>query len=118
MSMRSSTPVVAVAAIVLTVGVPFYIAKTLQLGNYAKSPQEVTISLGGSATIAGGRAKLWFAGGDTGGDFEVSCAGEQRYFGSDRGDENLACGVNVRLLGVEEAGPSPVSRAKFRVTWK
>lgn len=112
--MSNKVIVFFVFAFILTASVPFFIARNLQLGSYAKSPQHVTIPLGGSALIAGGKAKLWFAGGDTGGDFEVRCASETRYFQPAIDEGCQACGVTVSLEKIEEGRPT---RASFLVTW-
>lgn len=113
--MRSSTVILAIFAVILTVGTPFFIARNLQLGSYAKSPQEVRLSLGGRATIAGGRAKLWYAGGDTGSDFEIEGRQSSRYFRPEDNQTCEACGVEVKVLEVDTSGPVP--KARFRVTW-
>jgi hypothetical protein len=102
----------------LVLGVPFYMAKNLQLGSYAKSPQEVEMSLGSTALIGGGRAHLWYAGGDTGGDFEVRCRTERRYFQPEIGETYEACKVSVELLKIQEPDGGRPPRARFRVTWK
>ena len=104
-------------AIILAMGVPFFISHHLQLGSNAKSPQEVKMSLGSTAVIAGGRAKLWFAGGNTGGDFEVSCSKESQYFQpEDTETAHSACGVDVILVKVHDEKAPP--KATFKVTWK
>lgn len=104
-----------VLALIFTIGVPLFISKNLQLGGNAKSPQEATMILGSTTIIAGGKAKLWYAGGDTGGDFEIRCQKEQKYFRPEAGDISSACEVNVELLKVSDTAPQ---RATFRVTWK
>lgn len=104
-----------ILAVIFTIGVPLFISNNLQLGGNAKSPQEATIVLGSTTIIAGGKAKLWYAGGDTGGDFEISCQKEQKYFRPEPGEINMACEVGVELLKVGESTPP---RATFRITWK
>ncbi|MCC7230408.1 MAG: hypothetical protein IT203_08425 [Fimbriimonadaceae bacterium] len=105
----------SILAVILTIGVPLFVSKHLQLGGNAKSPQEATLILGSTTIIAGGRAKLWYAGGDTGGDFEIRCQNEQKYFRPEPGEVESACKVDVELLNVNESTPP---RATFRITWK
>ncbi len=112
--MGNRATIFIVVGLVATIGVPFYIARQLALGEYAKSPQTVRLMLGSTAIIAGGRAKLWFAGGNTGGDFEVRCNSERRYFEPTIGEGCQACDVIVELQKVEEGRPT---YGTFRVTW-
>lgn len=109
--------IIMVAAILLMVATPLYIAKNLQLGGYAKSPQEATIRLGQTATVAGGRARIWYAGGDTGGDFEIKCKDESRYIQPAKGEVYEGCKVNVSLIEITEPKGNGVPKAKFRIEW-
>ena len=103
------------AAVLLTVAVPLFVAKQMQLGSYAKSPQEVRVGLGSTVVVAGGRAKIWFAGGQTGGDFEVSCSKDSRYFQPAHTEEPVqACGITVELKKIDEGRPA---KATFKVSW-
>src|SRR5512141_3258664 len=115
--MRSQNVVLMMIALLLTMSVPFFIAKNLQLGTYAKSPQEVKVSLGQSALVGGGRAKLWYIGGDTGGDFELKCKSGAERFQPERGEQYEACGVTVELIEVVDGG-ARAPQATYKVTWK
>lgn len=98
-----------------TIGVPLFIANQLQLGTNAKSPQTVEIPLGGRVLIGGGRGKLWFAGGDTGADFEVECRKESQYIRPEPGKAYQGCGMMIWLKDVK---PTQPPRAVFRIEWK
>jgi hypothetical protein len=76
------------------------------------------MTLGGVAIVGGGRAKLWCAGGDTGGDFEIECKSERRFVQPSTGESYDACGVSVEFLGLEEAKAGKLPKAKYRITWK
>lgn len=108
-----------VLGILLMVSAPLFIAKNLQLGGFARSPQEVTMSLGSRVVVAGGRAKLWYAGGDTGADFEIQTQKGSQYFQPSSGESYEAYGVTVELieLKIDENGNKP-PKAKFKVSWK
>ncbi len=106
-------------ALIFTIGTPFFIAKNLQLGSFAKSPQEVKMSLGSTATVAGGRASLWFAGGDTGADFEIRCKEQQTYFQPSYDEPACeACGIRVEFLELTQKSPNRPPKAVFKVSWK
>ncbi len=109
--------VIMVFAVVLMVANPLSIAKNLQLGGYAKSPQEATIRLGQTVTVAGGRAHIWYAGGDTGGDFEIKCKDESRYIQPEKGEVYEGCKVRVSLIDIKEPKGRGVPKAKFRIEW-
>lgn len=115
--MGPRTVVLALFGVLLAMGVPFFVSHHLQLGARAKSPQEATVTLGGKVVVAGGRAKLWFAGGVSGADFEVSCSKETKYFQPDGpGSTHSACGIDVEFVEVnDENGPL---RGKFKITWQ
>ncbi|MBX3119221.1 MAG: hypothetical protein KF784_09160 [Fimbriimonadaceae bacterium] len=114
--MGSKLVIILVGAVLFTVAVPFFAAKRLQLGTFAKSPQVATMTLGSTVVIAGGRAKLWYAGGDTGGDFEIQCSKGAKYCQpSQRFEEFESNGVTVQLIEIDDR-VSPF-KAKFKITW-
>lgn len=98
-----------------TIGVPLFIANQLQLGTNAKSPQTVEIPLGGRVLIGGGRGKLWFAGGSSGGEFEIECRRETQYIAPEPGKTYQGCGMTVMLKDVK---PTKPPKAVFVVEWK
>lgn len=95
------------------IGLPFYFASQLQVGSYAKSPQTVEMKIGAKRMIAGGRAKLWYAGGPTGSEYQISCKKDGMYVHPQKGEQYIACGVKVTLLRpAEDSGTGA-----FKVEW-
>lgn len=113
--MGNRLDVALVALIVAAVGVPFFVSHHLKLGPNAKSPQTVTVILGGKVVVAGGRAKIWFGGGSSGTECEVSCSGETRTFEPGLKEPFQACGITAELQEVKETSPP---KAVFKVSWE
>ena len=91
-----------------------------RLGDFAKSPQRVEMSVGSTCFVAGGRAKIWFASLETGPKVEVSCKDQSHLIelaGDDSSEE--VCGIRVRKLEVfeKDLGGNPQLRGVFEVTW-
>lgn len=110
--------VLALIATLLTVGVPLFIAKSFQLGGYAKSPQTALLRVGQRALVGGGRAKLWCAGGDTGADFELANSKGTHYFRPVKGQIYEACGVKVEWIDSTMPEGREVQKARYRITWE
>lgn len=103
------------------VGLPMLLAYQLKLGDFAKSPQEVQLNLGGSIMVAGGKAKIWFAQVDPAPTVEISCAKETATVELDEDEpSHEACGVQVRKLDLKEVqmGVHKTLQGRFEVTWK
>lgn len=103
------------------IGLPMLLAYQLKLGDFAKSPQEVRLNLGGSLVVAGGRAKIWFAQVDLAPTVEISCAKETATVELDEEEPSQeVCGVQVRKLDIKEVqlGVHRVLQGHFEVTWK
>ncbi|MBI5706784.1 MAG: hypothetical protein HZC36_07310 [Armatimonadetes bacterium] len=103
------------------IGLPMLLAYQLKLGDFAKSPQEVRLNLGGSLVVAGGRAKIWFAQVDPAPTLEISCAKETATVELDEEEPSQeVCGVQVRKLDIKEVqlGVHRVLQGHFEVTWK
>ncbi len=113
--MSSRTVVLMVVAVLLTIATPMFIARNLQLGDHAKSPQEAQVRLASTVVVAGGRARIWFAGGTTGGDFEIQCGSDSKYVMPEFETKYEGCGIQVELLEIMDTVPP---KGKFRVTWK
>lgn len=114
--MGPRTVVLAAIAVFLAMGTPFFIAHHLKLGQYAQSPQTVKLALGGTAVVAGGRAKLWYAGDRTGADVEIRCRAETKMFEPGQvGDTCDACGIHVELVELDDRSAPP--RATYKVSW-
>lgn len=108
----------AIAAALLCVAVPLFIARTQQLGSFAKSPQRIEMVVGSSKLIAGGRAKMWFSSVDLGVNVEVSCKeGTKALKLALEGEAQEAFGLQIRLLDFKEAY-TPIHRATFEISWK
>lgn len=105
-----------ILAVLGLIAVPLFVSKNLQLGSTARSPQTVEMILGSTAVVAGGRAKIWYAGGDTGGDFEIQCSRGKHYFQAMIDEPREGCGVKVTWTKLEQMGTKP-SRATFKVEW-
>lgn len=110
--------VLALIATLLTIGVPLFIAKSFQLGGYAKSPQTANLRIGQRALVGGGRAKLCCLGGETGADFELENSKGSHYFRPELGKTYEACGVKVELLGIEQTNGPRSPKVKYRITWE
>lgn len=103
------------------VGLPMLLAYQLKLGDFAKSPQEVKLSLGGSLVVAGGRAKIWFAQVDRTPMVEISCTKESAMIELAEDEPSReVCGVQVRSLDLKELqrGVHKTLQGRFEVTWK
>ncbi len=112
--------IICVATLGVGVGGPWFFAKQLKLGDFAKSPQTVEMMLGSSILVGGGRAKLWFAQVDSGASVEVSCRKETSMLELREGEpSDKVCRVRVELLSIREKEfrGNTVLRGKFRVTW-
>lgn len=105
-----------VIGFLVTIVGPLYFVNQLQLGKNAKSPQTLKITQGEVGLIGGGRAKLWYAGGHTGGDFEVSCPKETRYISPEKDKDYQGCGLRIRFLDVKLKDGFP-SKATYRIEW-
>ncbi len=104
--------------VLIAIGIPFYLASQMGIGTYATSPQTLEVPLGSKKLIGGGRAKLWFAGGSSGGDFEISCKNDAWYLSPEPNEEYEACRVKVKLLKVHQPKGKSPSRGEFLVTWE
>lgn len=102
----------AIAFMGICIASPMFLANGLQLGSYAKSPQEVQIARGSSAMVAGGRARLYYAGGKTGEDFEIRCSEETAY---STGKSATGCGVSAEHIGAAFVKGKPAGT--FRIIW-
>lgn len=102
---------------ILAIGTPIFIAKNLQLGSYAKSPQTAELSLGASVIVGGGRAKLWYAGGSSGAMFELTHEGESALFDEGVNAPGQAFGLTVTPTKVDMGNGSRPPRATFEVKW-
>lgn len=106
---------------VMGVLMPMLLAYQLRLGDFAKSPQTVTLNLGGSIPVAGGRAKMWFSHIDLGPSVEVSCKRERATIELREGEQSEeVCGIRVRPLGIDEVefNGHTMVRGRFEVTWE
>jgi hypothetical protein len=110
---------VFLCGVVGILGLPYLVAYNLRLGDFATSPQTVELPMGGSVLIAGGRARLWFVGGDTGSAVEIGCKNEQRAFDSSLHPTDTACGVRVRFIDStkRQIEGEKYIRGRFEVTW-
>jgi hypothetical protein len=109
----------AVGVMVMGIGPIVGYAWLNKLGDFAKSPQRVEMSLGSTSIVAGGRAKMWFAMVDIAPTVEVSCKGSSRMLElTDKPSEEV-CGVRVRKLEIveREMGRHATMRGVFEVTW-
>lgn len=106
--------IVGVFGVLVAIGIPFYLASQMGIGSYAKSPQIIEIPLKSKRLIAGGRAKLWYAGGPSGTDFQISCTKDGRYVSAIVGEKYDACNLFVTMTSKPKTNPA---RAEFRVEW-
>ncbi len=90
-----------------------------KLGDFAKSPQTVEMNMGTTAFVAGGRARLWFAGDEMGPSVEVQCKRTSRLLQLTEEPSDEVCGIRVRLKNIKEQvrGRRAVLRGTFEVTW-
>ena len=107
-------------------GLFFFWAKNNRL---AKSPQEITLSMARSTSVANGRAEIWFAAaGDDeylGGRIveaaqtEVRCKENQQMVPVTSEPSEEVCGIRIRLLELKYGGftgSHPIAR--FEITWE
>jgi hypothetical protein len=92
-----------------------------RLGDFAKSPQRLEMSVGSTSFVAGGRAKIWFSSIQTGPEIEISCKDQTKMLQletSEPSDE--VCGIRVRKLELfeKDLAGHPQIRAVFEVTWQ
>ena len=90
------------------------------LGDFAKSPQRVEMSVGSTSFVAGGRAKIWFSSIQTGPEIEISCKDYSKMIQLETKEpSDQVCGIRVRKLEVFERDLAghPQLRAVFEVTW-
>jgi hypothetical protein len=106
--------IVAIFGVLVVIAMPFYFASQLQVGSYAKSPQTVQVTLGAKRMVAGGRATLWYAGGNTKGEYMVSCKKDGLYVHSQPNETITACGMQVTLI---QPSDGKGTKGTFRVEW-
>lgn len=88
------------------------------LGDFAKSPQTVTIQAGRMAIVAGGRASLYYGGFPQGTPyFEIKCKGTDQVLELSEDEESQACGIHVRLVRLTDHKPRGIPSAECVVTW-
>ena len=91
-----------------------------RLGDFAKSPQRVEMSVGSTCFVAGGRAKIWFSSMQTGPEIEISCKDQSRLLQleTDKPSDDV-CGIRVRKLEIfeKDLAGHPQLRGVFEVTW-
>lgn len=109
--------IVGVFGVLIAIGVPFFLVSQMELGSYAKSPQTVEIPLGSRRIVAGGKAKIWFAGGSTGSEFEISCSKDGRYVLPQPKEKYDACGIHVTLVDIDDKEADRPPKASFKIEW-
>lgn len=120
-SMSTRTWMTLIAIFGTGLGLPLLVAYQLRLGEFAKSPQNVHLNLGGSVFVAGGRARLWFAEIGMGPTVEISCKKESAMVDLADGEASEeVCGIQVRKLelGELEFKGHAIPRVELEVTWK
>lgn len=102
----------AAGAIVFGLG---YAAWLGQYGSFAKSPQTVSLTLGGTVAVAGGRAKVWFGALDERVYVEFSQKGESRPLWLTTDEEpSEVYGLRVKLKDVSVGQPP---RIQLEIRW-
>lgn len=110
--------VLLVAFAVAVVGTPLFIVRQLESSDEARNPHSLELPAGASTLIAGGKAKLWYACGESGREFEVESREKRRYV-RETEKQPIAeiSGIRVELLALEnQDGWAPT--AKFRISWR
>jgi len=100
--------------VLVVIALPFYFASQLQVGNYAKSPQTIQMPLGAKRMVAGGRAKIWYAGGVSRAEYMISCKKDGLYVYAEPNEVSTACGLQVTL---KKAAEAKGSKGTFLVEW-
>lgn len=102
------------AALIATM---YWVARSMGLGEEAKSPQVATISIGSSLLVAGGRARVSFESIERGPELIVSCASETRRLDLDTDFSDDICKIKLRQLELIDNDGMP-TRIKVEIAWK
>ncbi len=100
----------------------FVIQRQFKLGNFAQSPQELTLRPGKQAIVAGGRAVLGFVAPELkknkGHQIQIRCAAEKSILKvTETAQTKEICGVQVRSLGPVDPLNARYGGTRFEVSW-
>ncbi len=113
-----------IIALVLMAG--FLLFQTL--GGFARSPQEVTLSLARSTKVANGRAEIWFSAVDDvyengriqeAAMTEVVCGADSQMISVLPEWSDEVCGIRLKVLEIKRGGVTgnhPIAR--FEIRWE